>query len=82
MTSDSDLKEIENKGEVKTIPLISDYFRVEEHESEWRYFCKRCRRGWRLSKENANTGNLLYLLNHARGHLPKPKKILPVPKVQ
>ena len=49
------------------------YFRIEEHETEWRYFCKKCGKGWKLAKNSVHPGNHLFLLNHGREHLKRKK---------
>ena len=57
---------------------LTEYFKVEEHESEWRYFCKKCKKAWKVSKESieSNSANYFFLLNHGRSHLRKAKVIL------
>lgn len=69
----NELIEIEKEVEVKKEPDLEAYFKIEEHETEWCYFCKTCKKGWRLSKESIAPGNLLFLLNHARSHKKKTK---------
>lgn len=48
---------------------LKEYFRIEEHKTEWRYLCKTCKRSWKLSKDSEANGNILFLLNHGRSHL-------------
>lgn len=65
-----DLIEIEVEQPTKEANSLKSYFRIEEHETEWKYFCKRCGLGWRLSKDSMQTeGNYLFLRNHAFSHL-------------
>lgn len=47
---------------------LPDYFRAESKGKNWHLFCKRCEQGWSLPKDNNHPGNMLHLLNHARGH--------------
>lgn len=47
---------------------LPKYFEAESHGGEWHLFCKVCGKGWSLDKTDTRPGNILYLLNHARGH--------------
>ena len=56
------------KGRVN--PPLPEYFDSEDDEknNDWKLTCKKCGKGWRLSKDSNHPGNILHLLNHARSH--------------
>ena len=58
---------------MKYEPPLKDYFHAKSNGDKWHLICKKCAVGWSLPKNNKHPGNLLYLLNHARGH-EKPDK--------
>lgn len=51
---------------------LPDYYEGESKGDHWEMWCKRCNKGWKLTKPREGTqlhpGNLLHLLNHARSH--------------
>jgi len=55
---------------------IRKYFTLEtapRQTDKWLITCERCGNQWHLPKDNKHPGNVLHLLNHARGHdEPKP----------
>lgn len=55
---------------------IRKYFEVEtapRQTGKWLITCPKCGDMWHLDKKNEHPGNVLHLLNHARGHdAPKP----------
>ena len=47
------------------------YFTIEDAPSQpdlWLIVCPTCGEMWHLKKINNHPGNVLHLLNHARGH--------------
>lgn len=55
---------------------IRKYFTVEtapRRRDKWLIVCEKCGDMWHLPKDNNHVGNVLHLLNHARGH-DEPKK--------
>ena len=55
---------------------IRKYFTVEtapRQTNKWLIVCEKCGDMWHLDKNSTHGGNVLHLLNHARGHdEPKP----------
>lgn len=50
------------------IPGIKRSFDIEDKGDAWHLHCKLCKIGWALHKtKNTAPGNILALLNHARG---------------
>lgn len=50
---------------------IRKYFTVEtapRQKDKWLITCEKCGDMWHLAKSNEHPGNVLSLLNHARGH--------------
>jgi hypothetical protein len=50
---------------------IRKYFTVEtapRQRTKWLVTCEKCDSMWHLDKKSKHTGNVLHLLNHARGH--------------
>ena len=50
---------------------VRKYFKVEDaprNPNMWLVVCERCGSMWHLDKELRHPGNVLHLLNHARGH--------------
>src|SRR5262245_30671713 len=47
---------------------LKKYYNVTEGPEQNEFWCKRCKRGWALSKTNNHPGNYLHLLNHAYSH--------------
>jgi hypothetical protein len=50
---------------------IRKYFTVEtapRQETKWLIVCEKCGDMWHLDKASKQVGNVLHLLNHARGH--------------
>jgi hypothetical protein len=50
---------------------IRKYFTVEtapRQKDKWLIVCEKCGNMWHLPKDNKHPGNVLHLLNHARGH--------------
>jgi hypothetical protein len=50
---------------------IRNYFTVEQaprQPSKWLVVCEKCGDMWHLDKTSTHAGNVLHLLNHARGH--------------
>jgi hypothetical protein len=50
---------------------IRKYFTVEtapRQPSKWLVICEKCDSMWHLDKKSEHPGNVLHLLNHARGH--------------
>jgi len=50
---------------------IRKYFTVEDaprQKGKWLIVCEHCGDMWHLDKNAKGVGNVLYLLNHARGH--------------
>ena len=50
---------------------IRKYFTVEtapRQPDKWLIECPKCGDIWHLAKDNKHSGNVLHLLNHARGH--------------
>lgn len=47
---------------------LPEYYDAESKVREWHLFCKVCGKGWALKKGDNHPGNLLALLDHARGH--------------
>lgn len=42
-------------------------FNVKDAGADWHLHCKVCGKGWSLKKTSDHPGNILHLLNHARG---------------
>jgi transposase len=56
---------------------IRKYFTVEtapRQKDKWLIVCEKCGDMWHLAKNNTHAGNVLHLLNHARGHDKKKSK--------
>jgi len=50
---------------------IRKYFTVEtapRKTDKWLIVCEKCGNMWHLDKTSKHGGNVLHLLNHARGH--------------
>jgi hypothetical protein len=51
---------------------LAEYYDSEDKGQHYDMWCKKCSRGWRLTKPPAGQefrpGNLLHLLNHAHSH--------------
>jgi hypothetical protein len=50
---------------------IRKYFTVEDaprQNGKWLIVCEKCGDMWHLDKNSKAVGNVLHLLNHARGH--------------
>lgn len=50
---------------------VRKYFTVEtapRQPDKWLIECPKCGDMWHLLKDNKHPGNVLHLLNHARGH--------------
>ena len=50
---------------------IRKYFTVEDaprRMNKWLIVCETCGDMWHLDKKSNHAGNILHLLNHARGH--------------
>lgn len=54
---------------------LPKYYDVEDAGDEWNLWCKRCGKGWALSKQSTHPGNLLHLLDHARSHTNKKEEL-------
>lgn len=56
---------------------IRKYFNVTtdlRHPTKWLITCEKCGSIWHLARDGERPGNILHLLNHARGHdEPKPR---------
>lgn len=56
---------------------IRKYFTVEtapRQKDKWLIVCEKCGDMWHLAKDSTHAGNVLHLLNHARGHDEKKPK--------
>jgi uncharacterized C2H2 Zn-finger protein len=54
-----------------TMDAVRKYFTVEDaprQKNKWLIVCPKCDAMWHLDKDNKHPGNVLHLLNHARGH--------------
>ena len=50
---------------------VRKYFTVEDaprQKTKWLIICEKCDAMWHLTKTAKQPGNVLFLLNHARGH--------------
>lgn len=48
---------------------LVQYYDCKRRGAVWEFRCKSCQRGWSLPvSDSPHVGNILYLLNHARGH--------------
>jgi len=50
---------------------VRKYFTVEtapRQKNKWLVICEKCDSMWHLDKDAKHPGNVLHLLNHARGH--------------
>jgi hypothetical protein len=53
------------------LDAIKKYFTVEDaprQKDKYLVVCEKCGDMWHLSKSSTHPGNVLHLLNHARGH--------------
>ena len=53
------------------LAAIRKYFTVEDaprQKDKYLIVCEKCGDMWHLAKDSKHGGNILHLLNHARGH--------------
>lgn len=58
-------------SEQDPMAAIRKYFTVEtapRKTDKWLIVCEKCGNMWHLDKTSKHGGNVLHLLNHARGH--------------
>lgn len=63
-----------------TMTTVRKYFTVEtapRKPNKWLVICEKCGSMWHLDKEANHPGNVLHLLNHARGHDKKKPPVKP-----
>lgn len=59
------------------LEAIKKYFTVEDaprQKDKYLITCEKCGDMWHLKKDSDHGGNVLHLLNHARGHDEKRKR--------
>ena len=47
---------------------LDEYYKIEDNGKEWHLHCKKCGKGFALTKGSNHVGNRLALLNHVRSH--------------
>lgn len=54
--------------ETTTTAPLPDHYWATDGGRVWNLYCRVCGKGWTLLKSDKSPGNVLRLLDHARGH--------------